>query len=59
MASWLAAQYNGVLVLGTSMVFVPFLASFGSQGRPVWHHLGPRATPFGALGTHGGDLVQK
>ena len=31
MASWLAAQYNGVLVLGTSMVFVPFLASFGLQ----------------------------
>ena len=54
MASWLAAQYNGVLVLGTGMVFVPFLASFGPQGEPVWHHLGPRATPFGALGTHGG-----
>ena len=58
MASWLAAQYNGVLVLGTSMVFVPFLASFGPQGGPVWHHLGRRATPFGALGTHGGTWFE-
>ena len=40
-------------LIGTSMVFVPFLASFGPQGGPVWHHLDPRATPFGALGTHG------
>ena len=54
MASWLAAQYNGVLILDTSTFFVPFVASFGSHGKPVWHHLGPRATPFGALGTHGG-----
>ena len=48
MASWLAAQYNGVLVLGTSTVFVPFLASFGPQGGPVWHHwaLGPPLLGF-------------
>ena len=31
MASWLAAQYNGVLVLGTSTVFVPFFVDLGPK----------------------------
>ena len=54
MASWLAAQYDGVLVIGTSTDFVSVLVSFGAQGGPVWHHLDPRATPLGLLAHMGG-----
>ena len=39
----------GLMVSVLGMVFVPFLASFGLQCCPVWHHLGPRATLLGLM----------
>ena len=46
MASWLAAQDNGVLVLGNSAVFVPF-----------WFHLGPKVDLSGIIWALGPPLL--